>query len=90
MKPYLCIEDGTSLVKVQGISTSKRDWLYFVLTSKSRKEAEKKAKKLRAKVVRVLTEEEAATEAEDGSYDINLWTQRAGEGNLQRKNNPQI
>ena len=49
-----------------------RKTMYFVLKGNDWKSAESHAKKLGAKVVRVLTDKEIASEAEDGSYDIQL------------------
>ena len=46
--------------------------MYFVLKGDNWKSVNKQAKKLGAKVVRVLTDKEIASEAEDGSYDIEL------------------
>ena len=46
--------------------------MYFILKDKNWKSVNKQAKKLGAKVVRVLTDKEIASETEDGSYDIEL------------------
>ena len=74
MKPYLCIEDTKEAVGVHGLSkeSKSRKSMYFVLKDDNWKSVNKQAKKLGAKVVRVLTDKEIASEAEDGSYDIEL------------------
>ena len=74
MKPYLCIEGEKEIVRVSGLSkeTKSRKSMYFILKDKNWKSVNKQAKKLGAKVVRVLTDKEIASEAEDGSYDIEL------------------
>jgi hypothetical protein len=72
MKPYLCIESDKEVVRVKGIPDDERSALYFVLNAESLEDAEKKATELGAKAVRVLTKKEIKTEAEDGSYDVDL------------------
>tara|TARA_Y100000356_G_scaffold129855_1_gene131416 strand:- start:728 stop:952 length:225 start_codon:yes stop_codon:yes gene_type:complete len=74
MKPYLCIEDSKEVVGVSGLSkeSKSRKSMYFVLKGDNWKSVSEHAKKLGAKVVRVLTDKEIASEAEDGSYDIEL------------------
>ena len=74
MKPYLCIEGQKEIVRVSGLpeEAKSRKSMYFVLKDKNWKSVNKQAKKLGAKVVRVLTDKEIASEAEDGSYDIEL------------------
>ena len=74
MKPYLCIEGQKEIVRVSGLpeEAKSRKSMYFVLKDKNWKSVNKQAKKLGAKVVRVVTDKEIASEAEDGSYDIEL------------------
>ena len=73
MKSYLCIEDTKEIVAAQmPEGAEKRDSLYFVLEAKNWKQAMQSAKKLGAKAVRVLTDKELESKAEDGSYDIEL------------------
>tara|TARA_Y100000004_G_scaffold104530_1_gene117294 strand:+ start:23 stop:247 length:225 start_codon:yes stop_codon:yes gene_type:complete len=74
MKPYLCIEGQKEIVRVSGLpkEAKSRKSMYFILKDKNWKSVNKQAKKLGAKVVRVLTDKEIASETEDGSYDIEL------------------
>ena len=74
MKAYLCIEDIKEAVESYGFpeEITDRKTMYFVLKGNDWKSAESHAKKLGARVVRVLTDKEIASEAEDGSYDIEL------------------
>ena len=74
MKPYLCIEDSKEVVGVGGLpkESKSRKSMYFVLKDDNWKSVNKQAKKLGAKVVRVLTDKEIDSETEDGSYDIEL------------------
>lgn len=71
MKAYLCIEDTKEVVK-SNVEGEERAAIYFVLKAQSWSKANEETKKLGAKVVRVLTKKETASEAEDGSYDIEL------------------
>ncbi len=74
MKTYLCIEDTKEVVAFNELSkeSKSRKSMYFVLKGDSWKSVSKHAKKLGARIVRVLTDKEVASEAEDGSYDIEL------------------
>ena len=72
MNSYLCIEETREVVPFNGIETEERKAMYFILKANSLVEAENKAKSMGAKAIRVLTKEEMASEAKDGSYDIEL------------------
>jgi hypothetical protein len=74
MKAYLCLEGDKEAVGVEGLPKEVKDrkTFYFVVKAENSKKAEEEAKSMGAKVVRVLTKEEALTEEEDGSYDIEL------------------
>jgi len=72
MKSYLCIEYDKEVVKSDIKNATQRAAIYFILKANNWKEAGTKAKEMGANVVRVLTKSEAATEAKDGSYDIEL------------------
>ena len=71
MKSYLCIEDKKEVVK-SDIKAESRPAIYFVLKAKNWTGAKAEAEKLGAKLVRVLTKKEAASEKKDGSYDVKL------------------
>ena len=74
MKAYLCLEGDREVVGVGGLPKEAEDRkaFYFVVKAENQKKAEEKAEGLGARVVRVLTKKEIKTEAEDGSYDIDL------------------
>jgi hypothetical protein len=74
MKSYLSSEDSREAVESHGFpeKITDRKTMYFVLKGDDWKSVEGHAKKLGAKMVRVLTDKEIASEAEDGSYDIEL------------------
>jgi hypothetical protein len=74
MKSYLCLEKDKEAFSPKGVAfeTKTRPAVYFVLEAKNMREAKKKTKALGAETVRPLTEEEAASKTEDGSYDIEL------------------
>jgi len=71
MKAYLCSEEKKEVVEPnlpEGIES--RQAIMFIIKAKNWKQAEENAGLYGAKVVRVLTKEEQASEGEDGSYDI--------------------
>ncbi|MAH46839.1 hypothetical protein CMI37_13500 [Candidatus Pacearchaeota archaeon] len=74
MKAYLCIENDKEVIEVSNLpkSEKERKTLYFVMKAESWKEAAEEAKGMGARIIRVLTEEEAVTETKNGSYDIEL------------------
>jgi diphthamide synthase (EF-2-diphthine--ammonia ligase) len=74
MKPYLCIESDKEVVGLANVpkESKERRVMYFVLKAMNWEEASQNAESMGAKAVRILTKKEAATEAEDGSYDIKL------------------
>ena len=73
MKAYLCLEKSASVADFNlPDEAQSRPAIYFVLKDKSEKEARDSANKLGAELIRELTDKEAETEAEDGSYDIEL------------------